>query len=77
MAPGASRLPAAKYKKSVEAIPRSITDTPTALAPSAKAAVRVSPEGRMSRAIRIVSTPAKVATAEPIARHMASSIWSG
>ena len=38
MAPGASRLPAAKYRRSVEARPRSTTATPSDRTPSAKAA---------------------------------------
>ena len=37
MAPGASRRPAAKYKKSVDAIPRSVTATPSERTPSEKA----------------------------------------
>ena len=50
IAPGQSRCPEAKYKKSVEPMPRSTTSVPQARAPSAKAAASSVPDGRMSRA---------------------------
>ena len=77
MAPGASRRPEAKYMKSVEAIPRSVTATPSARTPSAKAAESSTPEGRMSRTTRRRGPLVKRATAVPMARHMAASSWSG
>ena len=69
MAPGASRCPEAKYKKSVEAIPRSVTAAPSGRAPSAKAAESSTPDGRMSRTTSTRSAPVKRAMAAPMARH--------
>ena len=77
MAPGASRWPDAKYRKSVEAIPRSVTSTPSARTPSENAAESSTPDSRMSRATRISGAPAKRAMARPMARHMSASSWSG
>ena len=76
MAPGRIECPAAKYKKSVDAMPRSMTSTPSARTPSAKAADNSTPDWRMSRATRICRS-AKRAMARPMARHMAASNWSG
>ena len=77
MAPGASRRPEAKYKKSVEAIPRSVTAAPSARAPSAKAADSSTPEGRMSRTTSRRGRLVNRATAVPMARHRSASSWSG
>ena len=77
MAPGASRCPEAKYKKSVEAMPRSVTSTPSARTPSENARASSTPDSLMSRVTRISGAPAKRAMARPIARHMSASSWSG
>src|SRR5687767_6488675 len=77
MAPGASSRPAAKYRRSVDARPRSTTSTPWAVTPSAKAAARSTPDSRMSRATRTRGAAAKRAKAAPTARHIEASNWSG
>ena len=77
MAPGASSQPAAKYSRSVEASPRSITLTPSARTPSAKAAESALPDSRMSRPTNIVGLLAKRAAAIPMARNWSSLSWSG
>jgi len=58
IAPGASRRPDAKYIMSVDAIPRSVTDTPAARAPAANAEDSSNPEARMSRATSNRGAPA-------------------
>ena len=78
MAPGASRRPEAKYRMSVEASPRSVTDAPSQRAPSAKAADSSTPERRMSRATRSRSRPGEAG--EGAARWpgtASASSWSG
>ena len=57
IAPGASRLPAPKYIRSVEASPRSMTSRPCSSRPSENAASSLGPEGRMSRATTTRSAP--------------------
>ena len=73
MAPGASKRPAAKYTRSVDTSPTSMTSTPWDITPSAKAATSSTPDGRMSRPTRTVGAPAKRAKATPKARAMAAS----
>ena len=77
MAPGASRLPAAKYRRSVEARPRSTTATPSDRTPSAKARDSSTPDSRMSRATSSRGAPVKRATATPMARNWSALSWSG
>ena len=77
MAPGASRLPAAKYRRSVEARPRSTTATPSDRTPSAKACDSSTPDSRMSRATRILGPPVNRATAMPMARNWSAFNSSG
>ncbi len=73
MAPGAPKRPAAKYTRSVDTSPTSMTSTPWDIKPSAKAATSSTPDGRMSRPTRTVGDPAKRAKATPKARAMAAS----
>ena len=69
MAPGASRLPDAKYSSSVEVSPRSTTSTPAEVTPSAKARVS-SDTGRPHVPGRPapVRRPQSAANAAPTAR---------
>jgi hypothetical protein len=85
IAPGASRWPAAKYTRSVDARPRSTTSSPWRCTPSAKAAARSTPLSRMSRATSTRSgagppaaeSSTKRAKAAPIRPLSAGSSWSG
>ena len=61
----------------MDAIPRSVTATPSARTPSEKASDSSTPDSRMSRAIRISGASAKRAMARPMARHIVASSWSG
>ena len=89
MAPGASRVPEAKYMRSVEPRPRSTTSRPWDRTPSANASTNDTPDGRMSRATRMrrtgpdgagrsaPSSSANRAKPAPMARAARSSICSG
>src|ERR1700689_2340915 len=77
MAPGESRWPEAKYRKSVDAMPSPTMSPPSSRTPSEKAAESSTPVSRISRATRICAVPAKRAMARPMARHMSASSWSG
>ena len=77
MAAGASRLPAAKYTRSLEISPRSTTSAPSEVTPSANAADRAAPDARMSRPIRMRGAPVNRANATPTDRATDASSWSG
>ncbi len=81
IAPGASRWPAAKYTRSVDASPRSTTSSPIRWTPAAKAAASCTPLGRMSRASSTRSAPplssTKRAKPAPMRLHSGASSWSG
>ena len=78
MAPGASRCPEAKYKKSVEARPRSVTSDPSARTPSENAAGEL--DARLAHVAGdqdLAPLRRRRAMARPMARHMSASSWSG
>src|SRR3954470_11635337 len=63
--------------RAVDAMPRSTMSTPCEHTPRANAAVRSTPDGRMSRATSTVGAAAKRANAAPIASHISASSCSG
>ncbi len=81
IAPGRSRLPAAKYSMSVDPSPASTTSRPRLSTPSAKARDNGIDESRMSCAVTTAVAPDSACTnsanAAPIARATSSSHWSG
>src|SRR5690606_5501397 len=82
IAPGRSRLPEAKYSRSVEPRPTSITPAPPAWMPSANAAANPGEDSRMSRATTTVpaaSLPSRSinTNAVPNARATSSCSSSG
>src|SRR4051812_9282558 len=81
IAPGRPREPAAKYSRSVEPRPASITSTPRLMTPSAKARESGTEDSRMSWAVTIAVAPlspmTNSANAAPIARLTSSSHSSG
>ena len=60
IAPGMSRVPDAKYMRSVEASPTSMTSSPCSISPRANPATNPGPEGRMSRAITTLVAPCEL-----------------
>src|SRR5215212_2546066 len=77
MMPGSASDPDAKYRRSVEARPRSVTSAPEAVAPSASAAASSGEDNRQSRPIRILEAPLHDANAPPMRRAMSTSSSSG
>jgi len=77
IAAGASRLPAAKYTRSVETSPRSTTSLPARRTPSMNASTSGSDDGRASRPTRTWCAPVNATNALPTNRATDSSIWSG
>src|SRR3954451_21679477 len=75
IAPGTSSDPAAKYSRSVEPSPASITSTPRLITPSAKARDSGTDDSRMSCAVTTVRAPLSAVTnsakAAPSPRAMA------
>ena len=57
MAPGISKWPAAKKRRSVEASPKCTTSMPCPVAPRANASAKSGPDGRMSWAINTDDAP--------------------
>ncbi len=74
---GRSSDPDAKYRRSVEASPRSTTSEPREVMPSEMAAARSGDEIRQSRPTTTFGPPANSANAAPILRARSSSRSSG
>ena len=77
IAAGESRDPAAKYTRSVDASPMSMTSTPSSITPVAKASTSSGPLGRMSRPTSTRSVSTNWAKPTPSACATFASSWSG